>query len=70
MLQLMGSERVGYDLVAEQQHKKGEKSRVLLDLFSTFFRCPSGDMQAVEHGSLEFREKSCRKIEIENLLTY
>ena len=43
LLQFMGSERVGYDLAAEQQHK-GEKSRVLLDLFLTFFRCPSGDV--------------------------
>ena len=58
MLQFMGSERVGYDLAAEQ-HRKEEKARVLLDLF---FRCPSGDVQAVEHASLEFREKSCGKI--------
>ena len=61
MLQFMGSERVGYDLAAEQ-HRKEEKARVLLDLFLTFFRCPSGDVQAVEHASLEFREKSCGKI--------
>lgn len=57
----MRSERVGYNLAADQQHK-GEKSRVILDLFLTIFRCPSGAVQAVEHASLEFREKSGAKI--------